>query len=211
MGGGQALTYILHPSSPYHTTNPKVKLSGVLVWAPLITLNPSSQPWKVTLIAGRLASRILPRWQRYAPLDPGLISRDEKVVEDHKADGLRHDIGTLEGLRGMLDRGVWLDQAGVDVYERAGLVPLWLGHGVCDGVTSFEGTKALAERLGIKGDVTFVGYEGAFHTLHAELGEMTGRFVEDVVGWVLARCPDGQRDRAISGVTEDEVKCKAKL
>lgn len=203
MGGGQVLTYILHPESPYHTAS-KPKLSGVLVSAPLITLDPSSQPGKMTVIAGRLAARVLPRRQRYTPLDPGLISRNKQVVENFKADKLCHDTGTLEGLAGMLDRGLWLDEAGVDVYEKAGLVPLWLGHGVCDRVTGFEGTRALVERLGVKGDVTFCQYEGAFHTLHAELPETTGRFLKDFSDWVVARCPPVTG--GVSGLGESQVE-----
>lgn len=225
MGGGQVLTYILHPESPYHTAS-KPKLSGALVWGPLITLDPSTQPWKITLVAGRLAARVLPRLQRHTPLDPELISRDKQVVENYKADKLCHDTGTLEGLKGMLDRGLWLDEAGVDVYERAGLLPLWVGHGVCDRVTGFEGTKAFVERLGAKGDVTFCPYEGAFHTLHAELPETTGKFVKDFSDWMVARCPSvtggvsglgqsqvesGQQDEPILGETEAESGNKSKL
>jgi acylglycerol lipase len=208
MGGGQALTYILHPSSPYHTDKPT--LSGVLVWSPLITLDPSSQPWRITMVAGRLAARILPKRQRYSPLDADLISRDKRVVEQYKADELCHDFGTLEGLRGMLDRGLWLDEVGGEVYERAGGLPLWVGHGDCDRVTSFGATRALAGRLKGKGNVTFVEYEGAFHTLHAELPETTGRFVEDVVAWVLARCPVDEGGDDVSGEGGNYVEMEQK-
>jgi acylglycerol lipase len=206
MGGGQSLTYILHPESPYHSAT-KPTLSGVLVWSPLITLDPSSQPWKITIIAGRIAARILPRWQRYTPLDPSLISRNESVIEDFKTDELCHDTGTLEGLKGMLDRGLWLNEAGVEVYENAGLLPLWIGHGVEDKITSFEGTKAFVKRLGGKGDVTFVEYEGAYHTLHAELPETTRKFTKDVTDWLLAKCPSAPAsNEGVSGMGAGEVE-----
>ena len=209
MGGGQALTYILHPESPYHSAT-KPALSGVLVWSPLITLDPSSQPWKITIIAGRIAARIMPRWQRYSPLDPGLISRNETVIKNFEADELCHDTGTLQGLKGMLDRGLWLDEARVELYEEAGYVPLWVGHGVEDKITSFEATKALVKRLGGKGDVTFVEYEGAYHTLHAELPETTTKFTKDISNWLLAKCPAPGSSEAISGLGESTVKSEQK-
>lgn len=209
MGGGQALTYLLHPESPYHSAT-KPPLSGVLVWSPLITLDPSTQPWKITIIAGRIAARIMPRLQRYTPLDPGLISRNETVIKIFEADELCHDTGTLQGLKGMLDRGLWLDEAGVERYEKAGLVPLWIGHGVEDKITSFEATKALVKRIGGKGDVTFVEYEGAYHTLHAELPETTAKFTKDISDWLLAKCPASGSSEAISGLGESHVESEQK-
>lgn len=206
MGGGQSLAYILHPESPYHSAT-KPTLSGVLVWSPLITLDPSSQPWKITIIAGRIAARILPRRQRYSPLDPGRISRNESVIENYKADELCHDTGTLGGLKGMLDRGLWLDEAGVEFYEKAGLLPLWIGHGAEDKITNFEASKALVKRLGVRGDVTFVEYEGAYHTLHAELPETTKKFTKDVTDWLLAKCPSAPAsNEGVSGMGESEVE-----
>ncbi|KAJ5292631.1 uncharacterized protein N7443_008584 [Penicillium atrosanguineum] len=210
MGGGQALTYILHPESPYHSAT-KPTLAGVLIWSPLITLDPSSQPGKITIIAGRIAARVMPRLQRYSPLDPGLISRNESVTKNYEADELCHDTGTLQGLKGMLDRGLWLEEAGVEFYEKAGYVPLWIGHGVEDKITSFEATKALVTRLGGKGDVTFVEYEGAYHTLHAELPETTAKFTRDVSDWLLARCPAPVSSEAVSGLGESNVKSEQKV
>ncbi|KAJ6126867.1 hypothetical protein N7523_002479 [Penicillium sp. IBT 18751x] len=209
MGGGQALTYLLHPESPYHSAT-KPTLAGVLVWSPLITLDPSSQPWKITIIAGRIAARILPRMQRYSPLDPRLISRNETVIKNFETDELCHDTGTLQGLKGMLDRGLWLDEAGVELYEKAGCVPLWLGHGVEDKITNFEATKALAKRLGGKGDVTFVEYEGAYHTLHAELPETTAKFTKDISNWLLAKCPAPVSGEAITGLGESNENSEQK-
>lgn len=207
MGGGEVLTYILHPTSPYHTATTRPNLTGVLAYSPLIAVDPSTRPSGLTIAAGKLAARLFPRWQRYTPLDPALMSRDERVVADFAADELCHHVGTLEGLAGMLDMGLWLEQVGSDDYERAGRVPLWVGHGEMDRVVSFGATRRLARVLGgvANGDVVFCSYEGAFHKVHGELPDVKKRFVGDVLDWVLARCPpvSGQERTSVS-VMDDE-------
>ncbi|KAJ5570054.1 uncharacterized protein N7459_009484 [Penicillium hispanicum] len=193
MGGGEALTYALHPASPYHgqpdTPHRPIQLAGVLAYAPLIALAPTTQPSQLTVRSGRLAARILPRWQRASPVDTTLLSRDAQAVAAFAADPLNHDLGTLESLAAMLDRGAWLQRVTAADYRAAGLVPLWFAHGDTDRVTSCAATRRLAGVLRGAGDVTFVSYGGAYHVLHAELPEVKARFTRDLVGWVLARAP----------------------
>lgn len=192
MGGAEVLTYILHPSSPYNQTpvNQKPVIAGVLAYSPLVALHPSSRPYQLTVMLGRLAGKILPWWQRYSPVDASLMSRDKRVAEDWAADELCHDTGTLEGLAGMLDRGLWLEGVADGTQAEIGgrLPPLWFGHGEADRVASFEATRNLALALRARNDVTFCEFEGAFHKLHAELPAVTGEFVRSVVEWVLSRC-----------------------
>lgn len=194
MGGGEVLTYLLHPDSPYNQSPPTTRpqLAGVMAYSPLIALDPATRPMALTVILGRLVARILPRWQRYSPLDPKLVCRDETVVADYKADELCHDIGTLEQLAGMLDRGLWLEKLEGGDLGDVKLLPLWLGHGDEDRVTSWAATKKLAGVLGEKGDVSFVTYEGAYHRVHMDPGDVRERFVKDVTEWVLKTAGVGE-------------------
>jgi acylglycerol lipase len=78
--------------------------------------------------------------------------------------------------------------------------PVWLGHGSEDGVTSYDASKKLFEKLKVA-DKTFKTYHGAYHKLHAEPEGVKEEFVKHVGEWILAHIP-GQ---------EGEVDVKAKL
>ena len=69
------------------------------------------------------------------------------------------------------------------------LVPMWFGHGDADRVTSWAATKKLADVLKVKGDVSFVTYEGGYHRVHMDPGEVRERFVKDVADWILKKAP----------------------
>ncbi|KAJ5089378.1 hypothetical protein N7532_008062 [Penicillium argentinense] len=187
MGGGEILTYVLHPDSPYRKSDSRPKLAGLLVLSPLIALDPASRPWTLTVIAGRLAGRLFPRMQRYSPLDPNHVTRDKQAIADFQADELCHETGTLEQLAGMLDRGLWLEHLSKDQIKGVDILPMWLAHGDEDRITSHPATKRLAELLGEKGDVVFASYAGAYHKLQAELPETRTQFASDLLGWIEAK------------------------
>ncbi|KAJ5138402.1 uncharacterized protein N7515_003250 [Penicillium bovifimosum] len=192
MGGGQTLNYIFHPDSPYNkdkTSRPS--FAGVLLYSPLIALDPSTRPSRLLVASGRIVAKLIPHMQKYTPLEATLLSRDEAVCRDFVADTLCHDTGTFEGLAGMLDRGIWLE----GMFEGAGgwvesELPFWFGHGTGDRITAFPATKVFVEALKAKGgDVQFCAYENAYHKLHAELPETTEKFFADVKTWVLEHVP----------------------
>lgn len=193
MGGGQVLNYIFHPESPYNGDKSKrPNFTGVLLYSPLIAIDPSSRPSKLIVSAGRLVAKLIPHKQRYSPLDPNLLSRNKDVVKEFVADTLCHDTATFGGLAGMLDRGIWLEgmfAAGDGAWVKSDL-PFWFGHGDGDLVTSYPATKDFVKGLTEKGgDVTFCSYEGAYHKLHDELPETTEKFFTDVKAWVLGKVP----------------------
>lgn len=202
MGGAQVLYYVLHPESPFNTqqdSSGAPKFEGVIAYSPLVALHPSSRPSMFTVKAGRLAGMLMPNHQRYSPLDPNTMSRDEKICADWAADELCHDTGTLEGLAGMLDRGIWLeelfrqDPKPLQGVRFGKLLPMWFGHGSGDLVTDYHATKRLAAALGTGAEnVTFRTYDGAYHKLHADLPEVKTLFAADVVEWILARCQSNE-------------------
>ncbi|CAI7571629.1 unnamed protein product [Penicillium glandicola] len=205
MGGGQVLNYIFHPESPYNGDKTKrPNFAGVLLYSPLIAIDPSSRPSKLTVAAGRIVAKLIPHKQRYSPLDANLLSRDAAVVKEFVADTLCHDTGTFEGLAGMLDRGIWLEgmfAAGSGAWVKSE-VPFWFGHGDGDRITSYAATKDFAKELAEKGgDVKFSSYEGAYHKLNAELPETKEKFLADVKAWMLAKVPEKK-----GVVVQDEVE-----
>lgn len=93
-------------------------------------------------------------------LEAKWLCRDEGVCKDWVADELCHDMGTLEGLSGMLGRAEDLERENVKVEDEG--VRVWVGHGTRDMVTSFEASKLWMEGLNLK-DKEFKAYDGWFH------------------------------------------------
>ena len=177
MGGGEILQYAAR-GPPEMRKN----IVGYLASAPLIALADNSKPLKITVLAGRLAAKLLPHRQMVQKLNVADLCRDKEVVQRWENDPLCHDTGTLEGLAGMLDRGEELDTGKV-VPEGC---KVWVGHGNEDRVTSFDASKRFVGSLGIA-DKEFRVYDGCYHVLHAEPGEDKVTFANDVGNWILAR------------------------
>lgn len=183
MGGAEVLTYAAQ--GPPMTS----EIRGFLAEAPFVALHPKSRPWKSTVVLGRLAGKLLPRWQMINKLDVNLLSHDPEHVRRVEADEMCHNTGTLEGLAGMLDRAAMLEDGRVVIKEGAGeggKTRLWIGHGTADGICDFEATQRMFSRVEAE-DREMRAYEGLYHQLHAEAGEDKIKYAEDVVKWILDR------------------------
>jgi acylglycerol lipase len=137
------------------------KLRGILAEAPYIRLHPDAEPNRLTVIAGRLAKKVLPHYQMVNKLNLDNISHDpveNKAIGD---DPLCHDTSTLEGLAGMLDRAEELDKGKVVIEDREGCGFL-ITHGMDDKITSCEASKNFFEKLQVK-DKTLKLYDGCYH------------------------------------------------
>jgi len=156
MGGAQVLQYAAR--GPIEVRG---KLRGYLAESPFIAFHKDAQPAWLTVVAGRLAARILPRRQMVQKLDATAMSRDPKVCEEYAKDELCHDTGTLEGLAGLLERAEELEKGKVAIEDGEG-VSIWVGHGTGDKVCSSEATQSLMGRLPIK-DKKLTTYDGWFH------------------------------------------------
>jgi acylglycerol lipase len=190
MGGGEALTLA---SDPQYADLMK-DIRGWVLESPFIDFPQGHAPSSITIFLGRLVGKIAPHKQRWSGLPPADLTRDPAVVESLKADKLDHDIGTLEGLAGMLDRTSALSKGHTKLNK--GVRSLWLGHGTDDKGTSYPASKAWFERQAELVDKEFKTYEGWSHMLHCDLPDNRSIFAKDVGDWILAR------------VGPDEVKAK---
>lgn len=212
MGGAEVLLLSLLLQQQQQQ-QPAPNISGILLGSPYIALHPSAQPHAVTVFAGKLASKVLPKRQMLQKLQPAHICRDPQVCRDWEADELCHDTGTLEGLAGMLQRAADLTilakgQTLRDVGKKPSFgaeraVPVWIGHGTEDRVTSCSLSQAIFDRLEVE-DKTLKLYEGAYHKLHAEPDGGADDFANDVATWILKRTELQNLD----GPAGDEVKPK---
>ncbi|KAI9707481.1 MAG: hypothetical protein M1836_000442 [Candelina mexicana] len=184
MGGGECLTYAC--TGPPHILS---HIRGYLAESPLIALHPAAEPLKLTVTAGRLAARVMPHYHMVQKLNAKNLCRDPQVAADWVNDELCHDTGTLEGLAGMLDRGIDLNSGKLTLKESAGEgghAKVWVGHGTADLVTHCGASRKWVEALEVQ-DKEFKAYDGFYHVLHAEPGEDQMRFAKDVGDWILAR------------------------
>ncbi|KAK2741407.1 hypothetical protein FQN55_008323 [Onygenales sp. PD_40] len=193
MGGAEVLYYALNSSLDLPP------LRGVLAYSPLIALHPSTRPSIVTVVLGRLVSKVLPSRQMVQPLNENLICRDKRVCQEWREDSLCHDTGTLEGLAGMLDRGIWLESA-ESGRSRKFKGPVWVCHGTGDEINSYDASRKFVEVLESQ-DKTFQTYQGAYHKLHAEPEGVKEALAKDIVEWILKRCESAAPDdpKVVSG------------
>ena len=91
-------------------------------------------------------------------LKPDNLCRDPAVAKSWEEDELCHNIGTLEGLGGMIDRGEELDHGHVAVKEGS----IYIVHGSNDLITSHDASKRFFDRLEVR-DKTFKTYDGWYH------------------------------------------------
>lgn len=188
MGGGEVLCYMLSTSRAYSNRPP---ISGLLLEAPYVELDPSEQPSPFTVTAGKLAALVVPHMQMKQKLHPTYMSRSAKVRQEWVDDPLCHDTGTLEGLKGLLERAADLAKLSHG-HKVAGLTakvpcPVWMSHGTGDRVLSPQASKRLFDALEAPdGDKEFKSYPDGYHKLHAEPDGMGEQFAKDVGDWILA-------------------------
>lgn len=204
MGGAEILHYA--SSGP---SDILAQIRGFIASAPLISLHPHTRPFKVTVMAGRLAGRVLPKFQLVNKLDSSYLSRDPAQNKLWEQDELCHDTGTLEGIAGMLDRGIALETFKVLPKESAGeggKTRLLALHGTGDHVNDYESTKAYVEHCTELSDKELKSYDGWYHNskslsflhslnsnanrpfaVHAEPGDDKLMFANYVSDWILQR------------------------
>jgi acylglycerol lipase len=161
MGGAEVLCWA-------RDGTPEVRrhVRGYLAEAPFIAFHGDSKPSVVTVVAGRLAGRVLPHRQMVFKLDEKLLSRDGAVQRAFVEDALCHDTGTLEGMVGNLDRAAGLDSGKIRVPADAGeggKTRIWLSHGTSDGVCDYRSTQKVYDRLDGGDDKALKLYDGWYH------------------------------------------------
>lgn len=182
MGGGEVLTLASDPM--YEDLMPSIR--GWLTESAFIRFPKGQEPPALKVTMGRLAGRLLPRFQLAAPLPAENLTRDPEVVKSMVEDKLLHGHGTLQQLANMIDRAEALDSSRVKLNK--GVKSLWISHGNADLGTSCEASEAWFARQTHVQDKELKIYDGWFHQLHADLPTDRDVFAKDVGDWILARC-----------------------
>jgi len=167
LGGLAVLDYALHHGR---------RLSGVIAAAP--ALGEVGVP-RVLMAAGRVLSRVWPRFSLRTGMDLSGISRDPAAVQAVIDDPLFHRVGTAR-----LSTEVVAAIARVQRLAPSLDVPVLLLHGGGDTMVSPEGTRAFFARLTVP-DRKLIEYPDAYHALFADLD--AARVLADLRRWIEAR------------------------
>lgn len=150
MGGNVVANYAIK-------RKPDVK--GVILSSPFF--NTAFEPPAIKIAVGKFMRNLIPTLSLPSGLDATQISRDKDVVEKYKKDPLVFDIISSK-------MGIELIEYGEDALAHAKelTLPTLLFHGTADGLTSFEKSKAFAQKAG--SNLKFIAYEGFYHETHNE-------------------------------------------
>ena len=160
MGGAESLTY-----SSEDPDQLLKQVRGTVASAPLIALHPSTRPFSISVLLGRLAAWVMPNFQLVNHLDKSFLSHDDKMNQAYVDDPLNHDTGTLEGMAGMLDRAADLDSGKIllqDGKHQGGQTRVVVLHGDGDQGNEFDASKRFVERIPVK-DKEFFAMPGLYH------------------------------------------------
>ncbi len=167
LGGLVVLEYALH-----HPAG----LAGVIAAAP--ALGDVGVP-RLLMLAGRVLSRIWPRFSMTTGMDLDGISRVPEAERAVLEDPLFHSVGTARLSTEVV--------AAIERVQRDApslTVPVLLLHGTADRLVSPDGTRRFFGRLTVA-DRRLVEYPGGYHALFADLD--ADRVLRDVGRWIEER------------------------
>lgn len=168
MGGGIAALLALRVQGD---------LAGLVLSAPLIDEATDTPGWLKT--AGKMIAKILPSLPA-VPFEQEAQSRDPDVLKQLFADPHNYT-GKLRAGTGaqLLDMIRAIDE----IPEKLTL-PVWIGHGTIDRLTSYDASSAFFKRLASP-DKEFRKYDGLFHEI---MNEPEKRIVlEHMLAWMKKR------------------------
>jgi alpha-beta hydrolase superfamily lysophospholipase len=137
------------------------------------------EPPAFQVALGRMAMKVAPGFVQHTKLDATAISRLPDEVSKYRHDPLVHDLISATMFTGTFDAGIWALSHAADWK-----LPLLAFHGTADRLTSFEATKSFCSQ--VKGDVTFVPWEGLAHETHNE--PERAEVLKTVRDWILKHC-----------------------
>ena len=152
------------------------RLAGVIAAAP--ALGEVGVP-RVLMAAGRVLSRIWPRFSMRTGMDLSALSRDPEARRVVLDDPLFHRVGTAR-----LSTEVVAAIERVQRLAPSLAIPVLLLHGGADRMVSPEGTRKFFARLAVA-DRELIEYPEAYHALLADLDSPS--VLNDLARWIDAR------------------------
>ena len=168
MGGLIALKYAL--------TYPE-DMDALVLSSPGLVPSFRVPAWKSAL--GRLLSRLMPDLQMRSGIDPGHVSRDEKVVRAYVEDPMVHDLVTARWF-------TEITSTAGECMERAGelTMPLLVFHGKDDKIVDFSGSVRVFENFRSKNKELRM-FDGLYHETMNEPETDRKKVLDYVERWLM--------------------------
>ena len=155
----------------------KPALHGVVATGAWLRL--SMQPPAALMMVARAMNILAPGMTFKTGLDTSQLSRDPKVVADYVNDPLVHSmISARLGLE-FEKHGEW-----ALAHAAQFPLPLYLGHGGADGITSVAAVREFASALPVD-RCTLNVYESLYHEIHNEPEQAV--ILADIIAWIQGK------------------------
>lgn len=151
-------------------------VNGLILEAAAIKIHPSSGAWW-QIMAAKLLSRIAPNL-KVGDIDKRLISRDPDTIQSIIED---ENCATNGGVSAGFAVRLLTAQAYVIEKMNTITVKTLIASGTNDQLTCKSGSDLAAEKITTN---TYKLYDGAYHQLHAERGDITKQYISDVMEWI---------------------------
>jgi len=165
MGGQVVATYLSVKKSR--------EVSGAIISSAWFTLVKQPASWLIALTRG--IKSYIPALTLSNGLDPNEISSIDEEVQAYKNDPLVHDKISLSLFHALYQNGLNLLK-----FTSATVVPVLVCHGEIDKITSLEGSRIYAEKLGEK--ATFMIWKASRHESHHD--RYKANVIQYYVKWV---------------------------
>jgi acylglycerol lipase len=137
---------------------------GIVVSAPALVPSPKVRPNAVVRSLVIWAAGLLPNFTATGKLNGANLCRDPEVVTAYQTSPLNYAVGSLQGLKDMLQGGERLEQE----CSKTFFIPFLLAHGSLDETTDPASSKRFFDNVPTTTDKTLRIWEGLVHELHNE-------------------------------------------
>ncbi|XP_070594486.1 monoglyceride lipase isoform X1 [Erythrolamprus reginae] len=157
--------------------------SGMVLISPLVVASPDvATPIKV--FAAKLLNFVLPNLS-LGSIDPNVISRNKKEVENYRSDALVYHGGMKVSFVIQLLNAI----AKIERSLPKLFLPILVLHGSPDKLCDIRGSYLLMDTAPSQ-DKTFKVYDEAFHALHKELPDVTTSVFKEIETWIDQRAAE---------------------
>ncbi len=166
--GGLVTSYF----SLKHSNQEEIKALILSAPALKISLNPLQYIKKIT---GKVINFIQPQMILKSEINPNWLSHNKKVIEEYKKDPLIHPFLSVR-----LGMSIFDAIEFVHHHSKKLKIPLWIGHGTEDKITSYQGSQEFYESVS-SGDKTIKLFSGFYHEIFNESSKIP---LEELKQWL---------------------------
>lgn len=156
-----------------HTNQEEIK--ALILSAPALEISLNLKQ-NLKLIIGNLIYFVKPDLILKSEINPDFLSHDKEIVSKYKNDHLVHPFLSVRLGLDILPSIEYVQKRAYKIK-----IPVWIGHGTNDYITSFEGSKLFFSKLA-SNNKKLTLYNGLYHEI---FNEVTNIPLHDLKEWIL--------------------------